>query len=123
MVGSDSFDSIGGADSATETESGWDLVATHDGAPALLDAILRLDTDRSYTKAELSENADVAYKQLYLGGAVEAFVDVGLLEKHDSGEAEAVFAVDQDSAIYETASSFDEAVARQLQFESERTRC
>ena len=111
MIGSDSMNSEGTAADA----GGWELLADHDGAVALVGAVIRLDPDESYTKTELSDEAGVAYKSLYLSGTVEALVDVGLLEREDREGDEPAFRVDSDAAVYEAASAFDDAACQQVE--------
>lgn len=95
-------------------ESGWGHVASHDDAPAVIDTLLRLDPETSYTKTELSDEADVALKSLYLDGTLDHLVEMGFLEKHaDEGE-EALFSVDSGTAVFEAAVAFDDAIAARL---------
>ncbi|MFB6308383.1 MAG: hypothetical protein ABEH35_03555 [Haloarculaceae archaeon] len=99
-------------------DSGWSFVATQDAAPALIDAILRLDVDDEYTKTELSEAADVSLKELYLSGMLDDVVEMGLLEKRDRDGGEDRYVVNDDSDIYDAAVAFDDAILRRLQVDS-----
>lgn len=108
MIGSDSMNSRAATDAG-----GWDLLADHDDAVPLVATILRLDPDEAYTKTELSSEADVAYKSLYLSETVEALVEIGLLERVDREGEEATFRVDPEAPVYEAAATFDDAVATQ----------
>ena len=102
----------GGADTGSAT--GWGHVADHEEAPAVVDAILRLEAGTAYTKTELSEAAGVPLKTFYLDGTFDHLVDMGFLEKR-AAEGEAVrYAVDTDSEVYATAAAFDEAVLDRL---------
>jgi len=101
-------------DDHDEPETGWGHVASHDDAPAVIDTLLRLDPETAYTKTELSDQAGVALKSLYLDGTLDHLVEMGFLEKHaDEGE-ETLFSVDADSAVFEAALAFDEAVSARL---------
>ena len=101
-------------DANDEPETGWGHVASHDDAPAVIDTLLRLDPETTYTKTELSDEAGVALKSLYLDGTLDHLVEMGFLEKHaDEGE-EALFSVDAETAVFEAAVAFDDAVAERL---------
>lgn len=102
------YDEVG---QRSEPETGWGHVAEHDEAPAVIDAVLRLDAGTAYTKTELSDAAGVALKTLYLDGTLEHLVTMGFLEKHEAEGEETTFSVDPDSRVYETARAFDVAVA------------
>jgi len=101
-------------DANDEPETGWGHVASHDDAPAVIDTLLRLDPEATYTKTELSDEAGVALKSLYLDGTLDHLVEMGFLEKHaDEGE-EALFSVDVDTDVFEAAVAFDDAIAARL---------
>ena len=101
-------------DANDEPETGWGHVASHDDAPAVIDTLLRLDPETTYTKTELSDEAGVALKSLYLDGTLDHLVEMGFLEKHaDEGE-ETLFSVDPGSAVFEAAVAFDDAIAARL---------
>lgn len=123
MIGSDPIDSVGTVDGESGTDGGesgtddgdagggWAVVAEHDGAAALVGAILALDPAETYTKNELSDASGVAYKTLYLDGTVEALVEVGLLEGEVREGEETQFRIATDSPVYEAAAAFGEAAA------------
>ena len=98
----------------TPPETGWEHVANHDEASAVIDAVLRLDPGERPTKTELSEAAGVPLKTLYLDGTFDHLVAMGLLRKQEIEGEEATFAVDTDSEVYRTAVAFDDAVADRL---------
>ena len=101
-------------DANDEPETGWGHVASHDDAPAVIDTLLRLDPEATYTKTELSHEAGVALKSLYLDGTLDHLVEMGFLEKHaDEGE-EALFSVDAGTDVFEAAVAFDDAIAARL---------
>jgi len=101
-------------DANDDPETGWGHVAAHDDAPAVIDTLLRLDPETTYTKTELSDEAGVALKSLYLDGTLDHLVEMGFLEKHaDEGE-ETLFSVDSDTAVFEAAVAFDDAIAARL---------
>ncbi|MDS0282970.1 hypothetical protein [Haloarcula onubensis] len=101
-------------DANDDPETGWGHVASHDDAPAVIDTLLRLDPETTYTKTELSDEAGVALKSLYLDGTLDHLVEMGFLEKHaDEGE-ELLFSVDSDTAVFEAAVAFDDAIATRL---------
>jgi len=94
-----------------DSTTGWAHVANHDKAATIIDTILRLDADETYTKTALSEAAGVSLKTLYLDGTLEELVTVGLLEKHEAEGQETLFSVDNGSAAFEAAEAFDTAAA------------
>ena len=101
-------------DANDDPETGWGHVAAHDDAPAVIDTLLRLNPETAYTKTELSDEAGVALKSLYLDGTLDHLVHMGFLEKHaDEGE-EVLFSVDPDTAVFEAAVAFDDAIAARL---------
>ncbi|MBX0324553.1 hypothetical protein EGH21_16105 [Halomicroarcula sp. F13] len=95
-------------------DTGWGHVASHDGAPAVIDAILRLDTDATYTKTELSDEAGVPLKTLYLDGTLDHLVEMGFLEKEVTEGEEVRFGVDTETSVYRAAVAFDDAIADRL---------
>lgn len=98
--------------------SGWAHVANHDKAATVIDTILRLDADETYTKTALSEAAGVPLKTLYLDGTLEELVTLGLLEKHETDGEETVFSVDSGSEVFDAAKAFDEAIVASREAES-----
>jgi len=101
-------------DADDEPSTGWGHVATHDDAPAVIDTLLRLDPDETYTKTELSDEAGAALKSLYLDGTLDHLVEMGFLKKAESEGEETRFSVDTDTAVFEAAVAFDEAIAARL---------
>lgn len=97
----------------SDSQSGWGHIVAHDGAAAVIDAVLGLDPADRYTKTELSDAAGVPLKTLYLDGTLEELVTVGLLEKHETEGEETVFSVDDESPVFEAARAFDDAVGNQ----------
>jgi len=97
-----------------DPETGWGHVASHDDAPAVIDTLLRLDPAATYTKTELSDEAGVALKSLYLDGTLDHLVEMGFLEKAGDEGEEALFSVATGTAVYEAAVAFDDAVATRL---------
>jgi hypothetical protein len=97
-----------------DPSTGWGHVASHDDAPKVIDTLLRLDPEERYTKTELSDEAGVALKSLYLDGTLDHLVDMGFLEKEDSDGEEALFSVDADSDVFAAAEAFDAAIADRL---------
>ncbi|WP_226010285.1 hypothetical protein [Halomicrobium salinisoli] len=93
------------------TRSGWDAIAEHDDAAALVAALLDLDPAATYTRTELSDATGVPYRTLYLEGTLEAAVDLGLVEKRDREDDEPVYALATDSDVLAAARAFDAATA------------
>ncbi|AUG47632.1 hypothetical protein BVU17_08940 [Haloarcula taiwanensis] len=94
-----------------DSDTGWAHIANHDKAATVIDTLLRLDADETYTKTALSEAAGVPLKTLYLDGTLEELVTVGLLEKHEADGKETLFSVDNGSEAFEAAKAFDAAAA------------
>lgn len=95
-----------------ETEqSGWELVAAEDEAPAVITGLLAVDPDEEYTRSELAEAAGIPLKTLYLIDIFDDLESLGMLERVDEGEAEACYRIVGDSDVYQAAARFDEAVA------------
>lgn len=92
-------------------ETGWSFVAEGDAVATVIDGLLRLDPEESYSRSELAAETDVSLKTLHLMDAVEDVVALGLLEKHDRDGAEVRYAVNEDSDVLAAAREFDEAVA------------
>ncbi|QIO23545.1 hypothetical protein [Haloarcula sp. JP-L23] len=95
-------------------ETGWGNVASYDGAPAVIDTLLRLDAEATYTKTELSDEAGVPLKTLYLDGTLAHLVEIGVLEKHEVEGDEALFGVATETDVFRAAAAFDEAVSARL---------
>jgi len=100
----------GGSTDADGTESGWALVAAHDGAAAVIDVVLGMTPDETLTRSELCEASSVSYKTLYLADTIDALVDTGLLEKREHDAEETTFSVNAESPAYDAAAAFDDAV-------------
>jgi len=101
-------------DANDDPETGWGHVASHDDAPAVIDTLLRLDPEQTYTKTELSDEAGVALKSLYLDGTLDHLVEMGFLEKHADEGGEALFSVDAETDVFSAAVAFDDAIAARL---------
>ena len=101
-------------DANDDPETGWGHVATHDDAPAVIDTVLRLDPEATYTKTELSDEAGVALKSLYLDGTLDQLVEMGFLEKHADDGEEALFSVATGTDVFEAAAACDDAIADRL---------
>ena len=94
-----------------DPDTGWGHVASHDDAPTVIDTLLRLDPEEAYTKTELSDEAGVPLKSLYLDGTLDHLVEMGFLEKEaDEGE-EVLFSVDTSTDVFAAAEAFDAAIA------------
>ncbi|MFB6223440.1 MAG: hypothetical protein ABEH86_07185 [Haloarcula sp.] len=94
----------------SDPDTGWGHVANHDEAAAIIDVILRLDPTETYTKTELSDAAGVPLKTLYLDGTLKELVTIGLLEKHDCDGEETTFSINNESAVFDAAKAFDDAI-------------
>lgn len=94
--------------------NGWGVVADSDGAAALIGVVLQLDTDQQYTRSELADAAELPLKELYLSDALDVFVEIGLLDPVSEAE-EATYVINDDSAVYEGAATFETVVTAQLQ--------
>ncbi|WP_123533038.1 hypothetical protein [Halosimplex salinum] len=95
-------------------DGGWAFVADRDGAARLIDALLDLDADETYTRSEIADRAGVPLKTLYLNGLLEECADLGLLSQAGGdGESptgeETRYHVHADSTILEAAAVFDDA--------------
>lgn len=95
----------------------WTRVGDEDGTAAVIGAVLELDPDGTYTEKELAAAADVSYRDLFLGEAVETVIDLGLLDRvgdsdADADAAEDRFAVATESPAYGAARAFAAAAGR-----------
>lgn len=99
------------SDGSQPAATGWELVAEHEEIAPLVDAALELEPGRQYARSDLGDAAGVPYKTLYVSEALEALVDVGLLERHDREGDEVAFSVDADAAVYEAAAAVDDALS------------
>jgi len=86
--------------------SAWQVIAEHDGAPAVVDTLVALDPDEELTKTELSDRAGVPLKSLYLDGTLDALTSLGLLEKRDRDGEDPLYSVPTDSEVFEAARAF-----------------
>jgi len=100
-------------DSDVASETGWHVVAEGEEVATIIDAVLRLDPGREYSRSELAEETDIPLKTLHLLDDVESVVDLGMLEKHDPEGGEVRFTVDTDSDVYAAAQAFGAAVRDQ----------
>lgn len=105
--------------SGNEPETGWELVAQRDRAPALFRALVSLDPGREYTRSEIADAADVSLKTLYLADALDDLVYLGALERTEDDSGEATFVLNGDSDVLEAARGFDSVVADHLAGEAE----
>lgn len=101
-------------DTEDEPETGWGYIASHDDAPTVIDTLIRLDPEQTYTKTELSDEAGVALKSLYLEGTLDDLVEMGFLEKRDDEGEEVLFSVANNTAVFEAAAAFDDAIVTRL---------
>jgi len=95
----------------TRLHTGWHVVAEAEEMPTIIDTILTLDTDRTYTRSELAEASGIPLKTLHLMDDVAYAVEIGLLEKHEEDGEEVAYSVDADSEVLDTARAFGEAVS------------
>lgn len=95
------------------SQTGWELLTQHDEATQVLAALLDLDPETEYTRSDIADAAGIPMKTLYLTDAIEAFVDIGLLQRSGGGESdtETRFTLNGDSEVLTAARAFDEAVA------------
>ena len=93
-------------DGPDSDDTAWHVVAEHDDAAALIDTLLELDPEASFTKTELSDRADVPLKSLYLNGTLDAITELGLLEKRERDGEEPLYSVADDSDAFAAARSF-----------------
>lgn len=99
---------------ATDAPQGWRFVAEHEKMAPVLGAIVQIDTDETYTRAELADAAGVPLKDLYLADTLAALGDVGVLERVD-GDDESRYAIDHNSTVYERAADFEQALAETVE--------
>jgi hypothetical protein len=93
-------------------ETGWRAVERWDEAVPLLAALVELESGREYTRSDVAEAADLSMKTLYLAETLDAFVDLGVLDRVDGDETR--YVLDGDSRVLSAAREFDDAVARRL---------
>jgi len=90
-------------------DSAWRIIAEHDGAPAVVETLVDLDTEAELTKTELSDRAGVPLKSLYLDGTLDALTSLGLLEKRGRDGEEPLYSVPADSEVVDAARTFSRA--------------
>lgn len=95
---------------ADRLDSGWALVAENEGAALLLDAIVELAPDETYTTAELAEAAGVPLKTLHLEETLSALERAGLLGREDEQGTRVEFRIRTESPVYTAATEFASAV-------------
>jgi hypothetical protein len=94
----------------TDETTGWEFVAERESMAPLIDTLLALDSEATYTKTEIAEHADVPLKTLYLNDVLEECADLGVLQRVDAPESgESVYRVADDSDILDAAAAFDDA--------------
>jgi hypothetical protein len=98
-------------DGDTRLHSGWHVIAETEEMPTIIDTILELDDDRTYTRSELADASDIPLKTLHLMDDVSVAVELGMLEKHDPEGEEVSYSVDPDSDVLAKARAFGEAVS------------
>jgi hypothetical protein len=96
--------------SSEETETGWAVVAGTDGVARLLGTLDELDPEATYTRSDLSDRSGVALKTLYLDGAIDECVSLGVFERVDDDDAEPCYRIDQTNDVARAARRFDDAV-------------
>jgi len=99
---------------ADAPDGGWAFVADCDGAAKVLDALLELDPDDTYTRSEVADRADVPLKTIYLNDLLDRYVQLGVLaEDTGGGESptgkESQYEVRTNSPVFQAAASFDDA--------------
>ena len=98
-------------DGETRLHTGWHVVAEAEEMPTIIDTILTLDADRTYTRSELAEASGIPLKTLHLMDDVAYAVELGMLEKHDDDGEEVAYSVDPDSEVLTAARAVGEAVS------------
>lgn len=97
----------------TTAETGWQFVAEGDEVASIIDTVLRLDSDRTYSRSELADETGIALKTLHLMDDVDQVVELGILEKHDAEGEEVSYSINPESEVYDAALQFSEAVRGQ----------
>jgi predicted transcriptional regulator len=92
------------------SETGWTFIAESDEVGTIIDTILQLDPDETYSRSELAEKTDIPLKTLHLMDDVKEVVDIGLLEKHDAEGEERHYSINEDSEVFEMARKFGRSV-------------
>jgi hypothetical protein len=99
--------------SDSTAETGWQFVAEGDEVASIIDTVLRLDPDRTYSRSELADETGIALKTLHLMDDIDGVVELGILEKHDAEGEEVSYSINPDSEVYEAARNFSDAVRDQ----------
>jgi hypothetical protein len=94
-------------------ETGWQFVAEGEEVASIIDTLLGLDPERTYSRSELAEETDIPLKTLHLMDDVDNVVALGMLEKHDAEGEEVSYSINPDSPVYEAARAFSDAVRDQ----------
>jgi len=102
------------SDTDVHPETGWSFVAEGESVATIIDALLRLDPQETYTRPELAAETGLPLKTLHLLDDVEGVVELGMLEKHDPDGAEVRYSINADSDVLAKAREFDEAVVARL---------
>jgi hypothetical protein len=91
--------------------TGWAALAEYDEVTTLIDTLLGLDPDETYTRAELADESGITLKTLHLRDVVAFAVDIDLLEPVDANGEAVRYSVNTDSEVFELAGAFGEAVS------------
>ena len=99
---------------ADAPDGGWAFVANCDGAAKVLDVLIELDPDETYTRSEVADRAGVPLKTIYLNDLLDRYVDLGVLtENTGGGESptgeETEYRICSDSTLLDAAATFDDA--------------
>jgi hypothetical protein len=96
--------------SDTRADSGWGFVADHDSMATIIDTLLDLDPEETYTRSELADETGIALKTLHLMDDVDGLVDLGMLDEHHPEDEEVYYTVNADSPVLDAAREFERAV-------------
>lgn len=97
-------------DADTRLQTGWHVIAETEEMPTIIDTVLALDQDRTYTRSELAEESGIPLKTLHLMDDVSVAVELGLLDRHEHEGEEVAYSVNGDSEVLAKARAFGEAV-------------
>lgn len=97
-------------DGDTRLHTGWHVVAETEEMPTIIDTLLGLDDDRTYTRSELAEASGISLKTLHLMDDVSVAVELGMLDRHETDGEEVTYSVNADSEVLSKARAFGEAV-------------
>jgi hypothetical protein len=98
-------------DGDTRLDTGWHVIAETEEMPTIIDTLLALDADRTYTRSELAEESGIPLKTLHLMDDVSVAVDLGMLDRHETEGEEVAYSVNADSTVLRRAREFGEAVS------------